>query len=59
MLNLNNIVKRMSEDDLIRIRNAKNPPKYQYGFEKEVRTETFWDEPRFRDMLIERRTGQF
>lgn len=58
-MNLEKIMKKISTEDRLRVKNIRNHPTYQPGFEKEVRTETFWNEPEFRAMLVERRTGRF
>lgn len=58
MINLREIGKRLSEEDKIRVNNIKNHPKYKPGFEREVRSENVWYEPKLRDMFIDRRTGQ-
>ena len=58
MFSLKSIRDKISTEDKIRTNSIRNHPKYYPGFDKEVRTETFWNEPEFRNMLVERRTGQ-
>lgn len=58
-MKLEKIMQRISIEDRMRVKNIRYHPKYKPGFEKEVRTETFWNEPAYRNMLVERRTGRY